>query len=207
MCRFIVWYPHEFSRLYNLHPWYWNSLFYGLISSGENSVHSGENSVHFLQLMPFTIFHFFLFHQEPITAGWAGSMEWEVCLTLLHMTTSSGNRAPEPLILSPYPIHWTTCSYVAASWSTCSCDPTSTPAAICFRLSWCSEVVSDWHRSPDSPSESWKDEEHCGWGTQWTVWGWVRTLLLCYPKSGVSRMACLHGYNVGTSVCQKRVPI
>ena len=50
-----VWYPHEFSRLHNLHPMYWNSLLYGLISSG-------ENSAHFLQLMPFTILQF-LFDQ------------------------------------------------------------------------------------------------------------------------------------------------
>ena len=34
---FIVWYPSEFSRLHNLYPWYWNSLLYSLISSGENS--------------------------------------------------------------------------------------------------------------------------------------------------------------------------
>ena len=25
------------SADYNLHPWYWNTIFYGLISSGENS--------------------------------------------------------------------------------------------------------------------------------------------------------------------------
>ena len=50
MCMFIVWYPLEFSRLRNLHPWYWNSLLYGLI-------YSGENSAHFLQL-PFTVIHF-----------------------------------------------------------------------------------------------------------------------------------------------------
>ena len=30
-------YPRRISRLYNLHPWYWNTLFYSLISSGENS--------------------------------------------------------------------------------------------------------------------------------------------------------------------------
>ena len=46
-------YPREFSRLYNLQPWYCNSLLYGLISSG-------ENSAHFLQLMPRTIFQFFI---------------------------------------------------------------------------------------------------------------------------------------------------
>ena len=44
-----VWYLREFSRLYNLHPWYWNSLLHSLISPG-------ENSTAFLQLMPFTIF-------------------------------------------------------------------------------------------------------------------------------------------------------
>ena len=38
---------------YNLHPWYWNSLLFCLISSG-------ENLAHFLQLMAFTIFHFFV---------------------------------------------------------------------------------------------------------------------------------------------------
>ena len=39
-CRgFIVWSPREFSRLSNLLPWYWNSLLYGLISSGKNSAH------------------------------------------------------------------------------------------------------------------------------------------------------------------------
>ena len=62
MCMFIVWYPIEFSRLHNLHPLYWNSLLYGLISSG-------ENSAHFLQLLPFTILNC-SFHQVPITAGW-----------------------------------------------------------------------------------------------------------------------------------------
>ena len=62
MQMFIVWYPNEFSRLNNLHPWYWNSLIYGLIS--------GENSAYYLQLMSFTISSF-LFHQAPITAGWA----------------------------------------------------------------------------------------------------------------------------------------
>ena len=59
---FIVRYPIEFSRLHNLHPWYWNTLLYGLISSG-------KNSAHFLQPLPFPILHF-LFHQVSITAGW-----------------------------------------------------------------------------------------------------------------------------------------
>ena len=69
MCMFIVWYPIEFSRLHNLHPWYWNSLLHGLISSG-------ENSAHFLQLLPFTILHCW-FHQVPITAGWTEAAWYE----------------------------------------------------------------------------------------------------------------------------------
>ena len=51
MCMLIVWYPLKFS-IHNLHPWYWNSLWYCLISSG-------ENSAYILQIMPFTILHFF----------------------------------------------------------------------------------------------------------------------------------------------------
>ena len=66
---FIVWCPIEFSRLHNLHPWYWNSLLYCLISCG-------ENSVHFLQLMPFTVLHV-SFHQIPITAGWTEAAWYE----------------------------------------------------------------------------------------------------------------------------------
>ena len=98
MQMFIVWYPGEFSRLYNLHPWYWNSLLYGLISSG-------ENLVHFLQLMPLPIFQYFV---PPGTRHcWVGtgSMGWEVCPTLLHMT-SSGCWTPDLLILVPtlYPL-------------------------------------------------------------------------------------------------------
>ena len=79
MCRFLLWYPRECSRLYNLHPWYWNSLLYSLISSW-------KNSAHFLQPMSFTSFQFFV---SPGTYHcWVGrgSMEWEVCLTLLQMT-------------------------------------------------------------------------------------------------------------------------
>ena len=46
-------------RLHNLHPWYWKTHLYGLISRG-------EDSVYFLQLLPFTILYL-LFHQVPIT--------------------------------------------------------------------------------------------------------------------------------------------
>ena len=43
-------------------------------------------------------------YQVPIVAGWRGSVEYEVCLTLLHIT-STGNRTPDLdfLILSPTP--------------------------------------------------------------------------------------------------------
>ena len=93
---YIVWYPREFSRLHNLHRWYWNSLslLYGLISSH-------EKSAHFLQLMPFTILQL-PFHQVPTTAGWTEAVWNEICPTLLHMT-SSGNRTLDLLILSPVP--------------------------------------------------------------------------------------------------------
>ena len=78
MCMFTVWYPIEFSRLHNLHPWYYNSVLYGLISSG-------ENSVHFLQQLPFTILHC-SFHQVPITAGWTEAAWYKkACPTPLHM--------------------------------------------------------------------------------------------------------------------------
>ena len=39
--------PRSISRLYNLHPWYWNTFFCSLISSGDNSAF-----VHMLQLQP-----------------------------------------------------------------------------------------------------------------------------------------------------------
>ena len=59
----------EFGRLHNLHPWYWNSLLYGLISSGERefSAFSAPNAIHNSQ---------FSFHQVPITAGWAKAV-WD----------------------------------------------------------------------------------------------------------------------------------
>ena len=66
--------PIEFSRLYNLIPWYWNSLLYGLISSGENSA-----LVYFAAAIAN---HYSLassFHQVPIIAGWTESVIWQTC--------------------------------------------------------------------------------------------------------------------------------
>ena len=58
----IVWYPLEFI---NLHPWYWNTLLYSLISSGENSA--------FALFAAALASHYnlaFSLHQVPIIAGW-----------------------------------------------------------------------------------------------------------------------------------------
>ena len=128
MCMFIVWYPCEFSRLHNLHPWYWNALLYGLISSG-------ENSAYFLQLMPFTILPF-LFHQAAITAG---SMEWEVCPTLLHMT-SSGNRTLDLLILSP--THFCLCYISVVCWCLCLVSIVYWCLCLVSIVHWCLCYVS-----------------------------------------------------------------
>ena len=87
---FIVWYLRVFSRLPNLHPWYWNSLLYGLI-------YSGENSGHFLQLIPFIIFPIFVPPGTHHCLVDRGSMIWEACPTPVprpvHMA-SSVSRAP-----------------------------------------------------------------------------------------------------------------
>ena len=62
----------RFSRLHNLHPWYWNSL-YSLIS-GENSafVHFAADVANHYNLA-------FLFHQVPITAGWTEVVKYDAC--------------------------------------------------------------------------------------------------------------------------------
>ena len=44
---------------YTLQPWYWSALFYGLISSG-------ENSEHFLQLKSMITIQLCFYHQVPI---------------------------------------------------------------------------------------------------------------------------------------------
>ena len=85
-----VWYPLEFSRLHNLHPWYWNSLLYRLISSGANSaVHT------LLQLYnsPSLQFSFIVTPGTRYCRVDRGSMIWETCPTPLHMAGSMA-RAP-----------------------------------------------------------------------------------------------------------------
>ena len=49
---FIVWNPHEFSRLYNLHPWYWNALIWSHLLCGVFNAFSAANAIH-----NFPIFH------------------------------------------------------------------------------------------------------------------------------------------------------
>ena len=103
MCVFIVWYPHEFSRLHNLHPRYWNSLLYSLISSG-------ENSAHFLQLMPFTCTILQLsFHQVPITAGWAEAVRNEKLAWHFYTWPAVGIEPQTFWSWVQCPIHWATC--------------------------------------------------------------------------------------------------
>ena len=76
-------------------PGIWNSLLHGLISSGgEFSAFSAANAIHNSPI-------FVLPGTHHCWMG-RGSMEWEVCPTLLHMI-SSGNRTPDLLILSPTP--------------------------------------------------------------------------------------------------------
>ena len=59
---FIVRYSREFSRLYNLHPWYWNSLLYGLIfyensgTPGEFSAFSAATAIHNVPILRSTMY-------------------------------------------------------------------------------------------------------------------------------------------------------
>ena len=88
----MVWYPRDISRLHNLHPWYWNPFLYGLISPwGEFSAFSAGNANHNAPI----------FISPGTHHCWVGrgSIEFEVCPTLLHMI-SSGNWTPDLLILS-----------------------------------------------------------------------------------------------------------
>ena len=83
MCMFIVWYPQlrllvlEFSLIRSHLVW------------GEFSAFSAANAIH----------NSLIFFPPGTHHCWLGrgSMEWEVCLTLLHMT-SSGNWTPDLLM-------------------------------------------------------------------------------------------------------------
>ena len=65
-------YGLKFSKLYNLHLWYWNSLLYTLISFGENSTFA-----HFSAAIANHYNLAFLFHQVPITAVWTEAVWYE----------------------------------------------------------------------------------------------------------------------------------
>ena len=88
MSMFIVWYPHEFNRLHNLHTCCWNSLLYSLISSGKDSAFA-----HFAAAIASHYRLAFSFHQLPITAGWTEAAWYERLAQHLHMA-SSVTRTP-----------------------------------------------------------------------------------------------------------------
>ena len=82
----------EFSRLHNLHPWYRNSLLYGLISSGENSAHFLQLITYHNTISHFTILHFFV---PPGTHHcWVDRGVWyeRFCPTPLHTSNFSDLR-------------------------------------------------------------------------------------------------------------------
>ena len=76
----------EFRLLHSLHHWHWNTLLYGLISSG-------ENSAHFLQPIQLTSFPIFILPGTHHCWVDRGGMIWEACLTPVHMA-SCMIRAP-----------------------------------------------------------------------------------------------------------------
>ena len=83
MCIFIVQYPREFSRLHNLHSWYWNSCIQSHLLWGEFSIcalcSSNSGSLQFSFLVPPGTHHCWVNRDGMI---------WEVCLTPLHMASS-----------------------------------------------------------------------------------------------------------------------
>ena len=83
ICVFIVWYPFEFSRLHNIYSWYWNSLLYSLICSGENSAFA-----HIAAAIANYYNWIFLFDQVPITAGWTEAAWYERFARHLYMVGS-----------------------------------------------------------------------------------------------------------------------
>ena len=80
---FIVHMFQGLSGLHILHPWYWNTLFYGLISLGDFSTcvfsSNYSQSLHHSFLIPPST------HQCCVGRT---TIEWEVCLNLLHTTSS-----------------------------------------------------------------------------------------------------------------------
>ena len=84
MCMFIVWYPIEFSRVHDLHPWYWNSLIRSHLLWGEFSAFSVADAIHNSPL----------FIPPGTHHCWVdrGSI-WKACPTPLHMALSV-TRAP-----------------------------------------------------------------------------------------------------------------
>ena len=72
MYMFIVQISPQDQQTVQFTPWYWNTLFYSLISSGENSA-----SAHFAAAVANHYNLAFSFHQVPINAGWTGAAWYE----------------------------------------------------------------------------------------------------------------------------------
>ena len=94
-----------FSRLYNLHPCYWNTLSCSLISFGENSsfMHFAvHNYIHNSQVLQFN----FLIPPDTHHCWVAETVGYGMRSfpALLHVT-SNGDRIPDVLILSLTPYH------------------------------------------------------------------------------------------------------
>ena len=71
-------------RLYNLHPWYWNTLFYCLISSGDNSAFA-DICCSYIQSFQFSFLVLPGTHHCYVDRA---SVIWEACPTPLHMAGS-----------------------------------------------------------------------------------------------------------------------
>ena len=126
MCMFTLWYPSELCRLQNVHPGYYNSLLYSLISSG-------KNSAHFLQRMPFTMLNF-SFHQVLITAGWTEAAWYERSARYLctQGQQHDSNTGHWRLVTHPSTNH-------CRRWSTSAIWHALVTAWPCSRLMWCVE--------------------------------------------------------------------
>ena len=105
---FIVWYPHEFSRLYNSHPCYWNSLSHMVYMVIWSYLTSCGEFRHFLQLMSFSVSNF-SFHRVPITAGWAEAVWNEKFARHFYTWPAEGIELQTVCSWVQHPIHWVTC--------------------------------------------------------------------------------------------------
>ena len=167
---FIVWYPLEFSRLFFLHPWYWNSLIYSLISSGKNSAFA-----HFAVAIGNHYNLAFLFHQVPM----AITVEWREAAWYLPNTSTHCQQCEHVL-----PLVWELWSdQLAPSWQciTCSlwhvhweCHISSVDCSATF-------LSSIWNRTPGSCVIGEKSNH------------WTTTPYICMTVKFYFRTRCCYG--------------